>query len=387
MLPDTLSVLETLSLIYEDLDINNVEEKFIDLVDEAFDFDRIALFFVKHKKNILQGKLGKGFDHKTITELAFPLDTGSLLSSPLANGFPVQAEEKDRNDPLVTRLGIENYVLIPVVNKKRVVCWEVKNCTRTECPVYGKRWTRCWLVADTKCCDGDVKPEDKPAICANCQIFTDQDMETMEGVLLVDNSISREPIRREAITALSIIAHAVGRAINNSKLYTKTLNEAIKDSLTGIHNRRYFDERFLDEIDRAKRYGESLSLVVCDIDRFKQVNDTFGHQVGDMVLTQLADILKKNRRKSDVVARYGGDEFAMLLLNTDKDEAVSVAEKLRQEIERAVFKAYDVDLKITISFGVASFDEQNDTFNSLMSKADKFLYAAKDHGRNRVCSA
>ncbi len=187
-----------------------------------------------------------------------------------------------------------NSALIPIVNKKRVPCWEIKKCQANDCPAYGKKWLRCWLIAGTKCSDGsDVTIEEKANQCSKCQIFADLNFETIEGVMLIDNSISNKPITDEIIALLSIISHAVGVAINNSKLYMRTLDVAIRDDLTGLHNRRYFNERLLDEVERAQKYGETLSLIMCDIDHFKHVNDSYGHPFGDSVLCWVGDMLQK----------------------------------------------------------------------------------------------
>jgi len=387
MFTDTLSVLDTLSHIYEDLDIDSVEEKLVELVDEAFSFDRIALFFVKHRKHVLQGKLAKGFPAQLIEDFTIPLESDSAFITPLITGIPYWGNEHETGNPVADALGLKNYVLIPIINRKRISCWEEKSCANTDCPAHGKKLLRCWLVSGTKCCEGTISQEEKMARCEKCPIFSNQNIEAMEGVILADNSLSDELIRREVVTALSIIAHTVGRAINNSKLYTKTLNDSIRDVLTGLHNRRFFNERVLDEIDRSRRYNEAISLVLCDIDHFKKVNDTHGHPMGDAVLAWLANILREKRRKSDVVARYGGEEFAILLLSTEKSEAVEIAEKLRRTIEDATFRHLNVELPITLSFGVATFPNDTSSSEGLMRLADRALYVAKAQGRNRVCAA
>lgn len=386
MLPDILSILENLSLIYEDLDIDNVERKFVDLISHAFAFDRTAFFFVKHRKNLLKGKLGKGFDPEAIRGIELPLGKENLLSTPLISGSPYWSGDDPIDDPLIRLLGLDRFVLIPVQNKRRVACWEIKKCAKTECAAYGKKWLRCWLVADALCCDGEEGTEEKAQVCAQCPIFNDHDLDALEGILLVDNSLSQEPIRREVITALSIIAHTVGMAINNAKLFTKALNEAIKDPLTSLHNRRYFDERLMDEIDRVKRYQGALNLIICDIDHFKKVNDNHGHLAGDKVLCQLGAILKNRLRKSDVVARYGGEEFALLIINTDKETAVKIAEQMRAEIEKHLFQIPQGELTITASLGVATFVKEFEDAERFLLEADRALYLAKHNGRNQVCS-
>jgi diguanylate cyclase (GGDEF)-like protein len=203
--------------------------------------------------------------------------------------------------------------------------------------------------------------------------------------MIVDNSISNRPITDKTVTVLSIIAHTVGMAINNSKLYLKTLDVAIRDPLTGLHNRRYFNERLLDEVERASRYAEHLSLVICDIDHFKKINDSYGHPAGDTVLCGVADTLRNNIRKNDIVSRYGGEEFAMLLLNTEKAQAAAIAEKIRRAFEEGSFSLNGGDIRLTLSFGLSSFGVDSSTFEGLISCADQALYSAKARGRNMVC--
>jgi diguanylate cyclase (GGDEF)-like protein len=155
---------------------------------------------------------------------------------------------------------------------------------------------------------------------------------------------------------------------------------ATTDSLTGIANRRQFSTILASEIDRAKRYGTPMSLAMCDIDYFKRVNDTFGHDVGDHVLQTLTSLVKENIRANDVVARWGGEEFMVLMPQSDVEAASNVSEKLRLAIAGHHFDNLD---KLTVSLGVTAFEPQDD-LNSLLKRVDEALYEAKKKGRNRV---
>lgn len=387
MSDNTNAVLEMLGCIYEELDIDTIEKKFMDIVSEVLSFDRTALFFVKHKKEVLHGKLSKGFDSEVIKKLGIPLKGNSVFAKPLITGMPLRIQKNTTDtEKEINLLGLKNSALIPIVNKKCVACWEVKNCHINECPAYGKKWLRCWLVAGTKCNSGsDITAEEKTMLCSRCPVFADLNVEAVEGIMLVDNSISAKPITDDTITILSILAYAVGVAINNSKLYKKTLDVSIRDDLTGLHNRRYFNERLLDEIERAQRYSEAVSILMCDIYHFKKVNDTYGHPFGDSVLCWVGDQLQKNLRKTDVISRYGGEEFAILLLNTKKTEASNIAEKIRDSIEKSLFSHLNTGIKITLSFGVATLGNDSNTFEGLLTRVDNALYSAKIQGRNRVC--
>ena len=159
---------------------------------------------------------------------------------------------------------------------------------------------------------------------------------------------------------------------------------SITDYLTKLYNRRHFMELSLREFERCKRYNHDLSLVMCDLDHFKSINDTLGHQVGDAVLADLGQILMGNLRGHDVVARYGGEEFIILLPMAGNGEVVSVAEKLRHRVEKHQFPGVD-DRNVTISLGISCFPYDNpQSIDELITLADKALYHAKRTGRNKV---
>ncbi|MGV1098482.1 sensor domain-containing diguanylate cyclase [Thiovibrio sp. JS02] len=379
-----VALLEMLSLVYEEMDIDAIEERFVNLTAEIFDFDRVGLFFMKHRKGVLQGKLCRGFEAGLISSLEIPVTTDNLLTRPLVTGFPVFNTEAKTDDPSIKQLGLKNFALIPIVNKKRLSCWQIKNCSKEDCPAFGRRWLRCWLVPGTKC--GDIPMSDcgqKEQLCRECEIYAKQEAGAVEGVMIVDNSLSDRPIPAEQVTLLSIVSHAVGGAINNAKIYSRTLRESIHDELTGLYNRRFFNERLLDEVERTRRYGGNFSILICDIDHFKRVNDTYGHPIGDKILAQVASVLQNSTRSSDMVCRYGGEEFALLLLNSSKDHACALAEQLRRKLGATAMADIDGDF-ITASFGVATFGQDSITFEGLVSKADQALYLAKTQGRNQV---
>ncbi|MCD6291902.1 MAG: GGDEF domain-containing protein [Deltaproteobacteria bacterium] len=157
------------------------------------------------------------------------------------------------------------------------------------------------------------------------------------------------------------------------------------DELTGLYNRRALFSRLTEEYSRATRYGQGFSLMLIDIDDFKNVNDEYGHQVGDGILKGLGAFLRQNLRDSDFPARYGGEEFLCLLPSTDIEQAVMVGNKIRQLLSQSTLssKKKDVTLRITVSIGIASFTSEDD-IDSLVKRADDALYQAKHLGKNRV---
>ena len=188
--------------------------------------------------------------------------------------------------------------------------------------------------------------------------------------------------------ALALIFALGGSMLTSLRELFRRAEHADTDELTSLPNRRAFKEALTHEIQRAKRYGTPLALTLFDLDHFKRVNDTHGHPAGDRVLVAAARAVERNLRESDVFARVGGEEFAVLLPGTSEDGALDLAERLRAALQAISPLALDVDAQITASFGVVAFDRDADdsTGESLVAAADAALYNAKWLGRNRVAS-
>jgi diguanylate cyclase (GGDEF)-like protein len=204
------------------------------------------------------------------------------------------------------------------------------------------------------------------------------------GVLLLDSDKPRS-FRTADVQSLESVADICATAIQNAHYVERVKQLAYLDGLTGIFNRRFFELRIVEEIERSRRFGSGMAVIMIDIDQFKRLNDEFGHLLGDEVLRQVSSILHQQLRKIDVVCRYGGEEFAIILSQTSPKYALGVAEKLRRMTERWQFPG--VPRPVTISAGVALCPEQGETRDSLVAAADASLYEAKQQGRNRVCMA
>jgi len=161
---------------------------------------------------------------------------------------------------------------------------------------------------------------------------------------------------------------------------------ATRDPLTGLYNRRYVEEKLEEETARARRYGPPLSVVVLDLDNFKEINDTLGHQAGDEVLIAVASSLRKDVRQVDVVGRIGGEEFIVILPNTPAASAITMGERIRGRIERldTVLRPDGTPIRLTISGGIAQFRPDDPSPKEMVERADRTLYQAKREGRNRV---
>ncbi len=191
------------------------------------------------------------------------------------------------------------------------------------------------------------------------------------------------------IQLLQMIATQLGTVLDKIALYHQTRALSITDALTGLFNRRYFNERYEIEFMRASRYGRPLSVLLIDIDHFKKFNDEHGHFVGDKVLKMTAKVLEESIRKADILARFGGEEFIVVLPEIDKEHGRQVAEKLRRAIELTHFPKEESQPtgNLTASFGLASFPEDSTDANKLLALADQALYEAKANGRNQVAAA
>ncbi len=165
----------------------------------------------------------------------------------------------------------------------------------------------------------------------------------------------------------------------------KLIEQATIDPLTKVYNRRAMEEFATKILANAKRYNQTLSVIITDIDHFKSVNDRYGHPAGDALLQRFADILKSNIRGEDILARYGGEEFLFLLPNCDLHSATFLAEKLRVKVEESqTLLGNGLSLSITASFGITSAQGENIIWSQIVSHADDALYQAKKQGRNRV---
>ncbi len=205
------------------------------------------------------------------------------------------------------------------------------------------------------------------------------------GVIELINSLDESDFSQADLQVLSAIADYAAIAIENARHLGKVRELVITDDLTGLYNSRHLHVLLDLEFERAKRYHTPLSLVFIDLDHFKEVNDTHGHLVGSRLLTEIGQLVKANLRTVDFAARYGGDEFVLILPNTAKEGALAVAGKLREALRQREFRADDGDpFTITASFGIASYPEDASNKRDLVSLADQAMYAVKESSRDGI---
>lgn len=200
-------------------------------------------------------------------------------------------------------------------------------------------------------------------------------------------SIESESINQfagETETHLSTLLGNASVAITRAQLYQKMETLATTDGLTGLNNHRTFQELLAKEVERARRYGRPLSLLLMDIDHFKKFNDTYGHPVGDLVLKEISKCIRQSIRTNDIAARYGGEEFTVIIPESGPEGAMVIAERIRRTVEQHVIMSLDNQLHVTISLGCSSMPLVATAQQPLIDAADKALYFSKEHGRNRA---
>jgi diguanylate cyclase (GGDEF)-like protein len=214
---------------------------------------------------------------------------------------------------------------------------------------------------------------------------------TSYRLVLFGNSLGELTISRNTklvdveLQKMESLISALIYPLRNALLYKQAVEKAYIDPLTGLNNRAAFDKSIEQEIELATRHKHTLTLMMLDIDRFKQINDNYGHIVGDAVLKNFADCIMECMRRSDIIFRYGGEEFSILLRNTQVAGAKLLAERMRKNVEEMEFDYNNIKLNVSVSIGLAELKEGDDR-NKLIERADALLYKAKESGRNRVMS-
>lgn len=205
------------------------------------------------------------------------------------------------------------------------------------------------------------------------------------GILYIDDFKPRKFSEHDK-KSIRLLSQIAGLALDKFRLIEQTRMLAITDGLTSLYNHRHFHERLRQEVSRSRRANSSLSLIIFDVDFFKKYNDANGHLIGDEALRKIAKIIKENIRTSDVSARYGGEELAVILPEASKEFARKVAERIKKKVENTYFEGENLlpERVLTISAGISTFPEDAEQKDTLIKKADDALYIAKQTGRNKV---
>lgn len=198
-------------------------------------------------------------------------------------------------------------------------------------------------------------------------------------------SLAVKGLREKDSDKFQILAQQFLLGLKRAVLYQHVQEMATLDSLTKAFTRRHWFQRSNEELERSRKFKYNLTCLMIDVDKFKDFNDTYGHLVGDAILGAVAKVIKENIRQIDLLGKYGGEEFCLILTETDIKGAQYVAERIRQALQDTMVQAYDESLSVTISIGVAGFPDDSQELAELVDKADQALYRAKETGRNKVC--
>lgn len=220
----------------------------------------------------------------------------------------------------------------------------------------------------------------KPDRAAEFAVFPLWWVGELEGVLILPKGTA---LTYKQLSIVSNVLVSLSGVAARYRLVAELTQKAHYDQLTGLVNRRFMDELLVNEIERCRRYRSPMTVLLLDIDHFKSINDTFGHDAGDRVLETVASRLKGTVRSVDSVARWGGEEFIVMVAETDLSSALVVGENIRKTVERG---EYALNRPVTVSVGVSEF-KKDDTVDSLLKRADVALYRAKERGRNQVVAS
>lgn len=333
-------------------------------------FNRAILFLVNNKESIIEGKMGIGPDSGEDADRIWKhiehhkMDMDDLISS--YQGSPPQESTFNQEIKLLkiplhdTKGGLLALTVLegmPLhLTKERISSYQSDTVIK--------------LLKTDELAVVPLKAKDR-----------------VNGIIIADNFITQKPINKNDMRMLIMLANQAGLAIDNSRLYEKTVVRAHSDSLTELWNHGYFRYLLQEELEKAKAIQARLNLIMIDIDDFKIYNDTLGHQAGDKILKELADLLKSHSRKMDSVCRYGGEEFAIIVPESQKNEAYLIAERLRQDIESHSFLHEEIlpNKKLTVSIGLASYPDNASNAAELIFSSDQALYQAKNQGKNKTC--
>ncbi|MFH1508312.1 MAG: sensor domain-containing diguanylate cyclase [Candidatus Omnitrophota bacterium] len=334
-------------------------------------YNRAMLFLVNEKDGLIEGKMGLGPDtHEEANNVWRSIEQQQMDMDDLIDSYKVshhtQASSFNRQ---------VQYLKFPLQNKEEnllsLVFLEGMPLHLTKETIHNyNRDPVVQLLKNEEMVIVPLKAKDK-----------------VNGIILADNFVTKKPISKENVRMLIMLANQAGLAIENSQLYEKTVIRVNSDSLTELWNHGYFQYLLAAELEKSKATNAKFTLMLIDIDDFKIYNDSLGHQEGDKILKDLAVVLKNQSRKMDSVCRYGGEEFAIILPQTDKRETLPIAERLRQTIGKHAFIHQDVlpHKVLTVSLGLSSFPEDGSTPSELISYSDRKLYEAKRTGKNKTC--
>ncbi len=337
---------------------------------EGLGFNRAMLFLVNDKENVLEGVMGIGpYSGEEAGKIWH-----AIAESRMSLEDFIASYDTFKRDPESKLNGVVRGMKVPLREDMGILALTI---------LEGMPFEITTLEAK-RMVSSDIQR------ALNTDYFVTVPLKTKDkvlGAILVDNVFNKKPITKSDVRMLTLFANHAALAIENSRLFEETVYLSSTDWLTKLWNYGKFQQLLTSELDRAKFNDTNVSLVMVDVDNFKNYNDTLGHVKGDEALKQIAEILKSRSRKIDGVARYGGEEFAIIMPDTPKENARLFSERLRNDVERLFRDEAEIEAskRVTISAGIATFPEDASARGELIQKADLALYEAKHAGKNRTC--
>ena len=314
------------------------------------------------------------WDPRSLLARTFWSGSNAFLPSPA--DLPMLPEE-------AAVLGTASTYIMPIMRTPKTRCAEIKNCGNRSCPGFSSDNLRCWtrqvpLAAFTP----DAGPETfREGIlqCLGCEVFPSA------GIVVVREVPGGKALTRESVRPIAAISSEATLAMEVVALYDHMKIMAVTDGLTGLFNHREFYQALRRELERARRYRHNLSLLIIDVDDFKQFNDRYGHPAGDFALRRVADLIRKCARATDIISRYGGEEFAVILPESTPAGALMVAERIKTEVGGHDFISnLNNTVYLTVSIGIYSTEDGGVSEDQMVSLADEAAYHAKNSGKNCV---
>ena len=360
---------------------HEVFETLLSGVRDGFGFPWAVLGILDERGDIVFGSTGNGSGSSVIRIPCW--DEGSLLARSVWRGnaaiLPsLDGQKTCREDRAI--LGEGPAFLVPVARKPSRKCSDVKACGYCDCPAYKLEDSKCWISGFANCrVHKSEDPKEKRKECVRCEMFA------ASAILVVRSHPAGRKVCRETTESIITLVKEAAIALELVELNENNRKMSITDGLTGVANHREFYQSLGRELARARRYGHSVSLLMADVDDFKQFNDRFGHLAGDFALRKIADLLSGCVRANDIVARYGGEEFGVILPEATPAGALMLAERIKTEIARHNFlESSGGEGHLTVSIGIYSTNREDATEEKMVKFADEATYLAKNMGKNRV---
>ena len=360
---------------------NEVFETLLKGVREGLGFSWTVLGLLDEKGYIAFGSEGNG---DGLTAIRIPSwEENSILARTVWSGNPTMLSSLDgqrvsREDQAI--LGEGPVYLVPVTKRSGRKCSDVKACGLTGCSAYDLVDAKCWIEGFSTCIfHGSEIPEEKRKACVRCDMFAPS------AILVARSHPGSRTISRETTGSILTLVNEAALALELVEMYENMRKMSITDGLTGLVNYREFYQCLGKELERARRYGHNISLLMVDVDDFKKYNDRYGHLAGDFALKKIAALLTGSVRANDVVARYGGEEFVIIMPESTPAGALMLAERIKTDIAQHDFmETSGKGARLTVSIGIYTTDQENVSEETIVKFADEAAYLAKNSGKNRV---